>query len=131
MQKAGQGFSLTELLIVLAIIGILAALCYPSYQQYVLRSYRTEATTTLLQLANAQEHYLADHGSYAADLAALGAATTARYTFEITLSEQAHAFELRALAQGLQQADSSCSLFTLNHLGQRNQLAPDTLSCWD
>ncbi|WP_166838982.1 type IV pilin protein [Rheinheimera pleomorphica] len=131
MQRTKQGFSLTELLIVLAIIGILVALCYPSYQQYVLRSYRTEATTALLQLANAQEHYLADHGSYAADLAELGAAATARYSFEIMLSEQAQAYELRALAQGLQQADSSCSLFSLNHLGQRNQLAPDTLNCWD
>lgn len=126
-----QAFSLIELLIVIAIIGILAAVCYPSYQQYVLRTYRTEATTTLLQLANNQEHYLADHGSYTADLALLGGVYSSRYSFEVLLTEQNQAFELRALTQGPQQADTSCSLFTLNHLGQRNQLSPQTLSCWD
>ncbi|GAB57871.1 type IV pilin protein [Rheinheimera nanhaiensis] len=126
-----HAFSLIELLIVIAIIGILAAVSYPSYQQYVLRTYRTEATTTLLQLANNQAHYLADHGSYTADLAVLGAASSSRYTFEVLLSEQNQAYEIRALAQGPQQADAPCSLFTLNHLGQRNQLSPQTLSCWD
>ena len=131
--KPGQqyAFSLMELLIVIAIIGILTAICYPSYQHYVQRTYRTEATTTLLQLANNQEHYLADHGSYTADLAVLGVASSSRYSFEVLLSEQNQAYELHALAQGPQQADTPCGLFTLNHLGQRNQSSPQTLSCWD
>lgn len=126
-----RAFSLVELLIVIAIIGVLAAICYPSYQQYVLRTYRTEATTTLLQLANNQQHYLADYGSYTSDLAVLGGTSSSRYSFEVLLSEQNQAYELRALAQGVQQADISCSLFTLNHLGQRNQQSPQMQPCWD
>lgn len=130
MKTVKLGFSLIELLIVLAIIGILAAICYPSYHQYVLRSYRAEAISQLLQLANAQEQHLADFGVYSADLALLGVKVSERYTFNINLFAAQQEFELRAQAQGQQQGDSECLLFTLNHLGQRNAQDPQSLSCW-
>lgn len=131
MQRVKPGFSLIELLIVLAIIGILAAICYPSYQQYVLRSYRAEAISQLLQLANAQEQYLSDYGVYSADLAVLGVETSTRYQFSISVVDAPQEFELTAEAQGPQQADSECLLFTLNQRGQRNQQNRHTLACWD
>lgn len=131
MQTVKPGFSLIELLIVLAIIGILAAICYPSYQQYVLRSYRAEAISQLLQLANAQEQYLSDYGVYSADLAVLGVETSTRYQFSISVVDAPQEFELTAEAQGPQQADSECLLFTLNQRGQRNQQSPHTIACWD
>ncbi|NYZ66145.1 prepilin-type N-terminal cleavage/methylation domain-containing protein [Endozoicomonas sp. SM1973] len=49
------GFSLIELLIVIAIVGILAAVGYPSYQEYVMRSRRADAQSALMQMANAME----------------------------------------------------------------------------
>lgn len=131
MHTVKSGFSLIELLIVVAIIGILAAICYPSYQQYVLRSYRAEAISQLLQLANAQEQYLSDYGVYSADLAVLGVETSTRYQFSITVVDDPQEFELTAEAQGPQRADSECLLFTLNQRGQRNQQNPHTLACWD
>jgi type IV pilus assembly protein PilE len=131
MQTVKPGFSLIELLIVLAIVGILAAICYPSYQQYVLRSYRAEAISQLLLLANAQEQHLADYGVYSADLVALGVKASERYTFNINLFAAQQEFELTAHAQGQQQADSECQLFTLNHLGQRNGQDLQAQACWN
>ncbi|NYZ69016.1 type IV pilin protein [Endozoicomonas sp. SM1973] len=57
MKKNKLGFSLVELLIVIAIIGILAAIGYPSYQEYVRQSMRADAQSALMQLANAMERY--------------------------------------------------------------------------
>jgi type IV pilus assembly protein PilE len=134
MRRLSRGFSLLELLIALAVIGILAAICYPSYQQYVLKTYRTEAVAQLLQLANAQEHYLADYASYATDLRALGvtaAELPPRYHFTLAVSEAGQAFELTAVAQGAQLADSECTTLTLNQYGQRNALSPQNSHCWD
>lgn len=131
MRTVKPGFSLIELLIAVVIVGILAAICYPSYQQYVLRSYRAEAISQLLQLANAQEQHLADYGVYSADLAVLGAKASERYQFKVNLSAAQQEFELTAQAQGLQQADSECPLFTLNHHGQRNSQEPQALVCWN
>lgn len=127
------GFSLIELMLALAILGILLAISYPSYQQHVLRSYRSEATSSLLQLANAQEQYRADHGVYSSDFSVLGGAAqspSARYRLSITLLDAEQGFELAATAQGLQQADTACSSFTLNHYGQRNTSIPASVDCW-
>lgn len=133
MQALLRGFSLIELLVSIAIMGILAALCYPSYQQYVLRSYRVEAMQALLQLANAQEQYIADYGSYSADLTVLGLqefTKTQRYRLQVELSEGAQAYIAKAKAQQLQLSDTGCRLFSLNHLGQRNIDEPQSLLCW-
>lgn len=134
MLNARRGFSLIELLVALAVLGILAAICYPSYQQYVLRTYRAEATAQLLQLAAAQEQYLADYGVYTDDLSALGGAVfspSQRYEFQILLSEANLAFEVTAEAAGLQRSDSDCLFYSVNQFGQRNVQYPQSLTCWD
>ena len=59
MRKYMRGFTLMELMIVVVIIGILAAFAYPSYTQYMARAKRTEAKSALMQIAAMQErHYL-------------------------------------------------------------------------
>lgn len=134
MLNVRRGFSLIELLVALAVLGILAAICYPSYQQYVLRTYRAEATAQLLQLAAAQEQYLADYGVYTDDLSALGGAALSpsqRYEFQILLSEANLAYEITAQASGLQRSDSDCLFYSVNQFGQRNVQYPHSLTCWD
>lgn len=74
--KNNQGFTLIELMIVVAIIAILAAIAYPSYQQYVVRANKSAAQQYMMQIANKQEQYLLDARSYTDSLGNLGMATT-------------------------------------------------------
>lgn len=129
-----RAFSLLEMLITLAILGILIAVSYPSYQQYVLRSYRAEAVSALLDLATKQEQWLLEQGRYSNQLTDLGLTqpVTASGRFRIELEQAAPTqFLLRVKAQGPQTQDKACLQYSLNHFGQRNVGLTEALSCWD
>jgi len=65
MQKSGQkAFTLIELMIVVAIVGILSAVAYPSYQSYVRTTKESEAKTALVSFASAMSQYYLDGMSY-------------------------------------------------------------------
>jgi prepilin-type N-terminal cleavage/methylation domain-containing protein len=70
-----KGFSLAELMIVVAIIGILAAIAVPSYMSYMNRTRRTEAVTSLETVALYEEKYFAEHGQYLSSLTNLAHST--------------------------------------------------------
>lgn len=70
--QGAKGFTLVELMIVVAIIGILAAIAYPSYLDQVLRSNRTEGRTLLLDAAARQERFFSNNNTYATTMTALG-----------------------------------------------------------
>ena len=78
--KRMRGFTLIELMVVVAIVGILAAIAYPSYSSYVRKSKRATAQAALMDLASKQQTYLLDRRSYAsatteAQLNAIGFST--------------------------------------------------------
>ncbi len=78
MKTSHQGFTLIELMIVVAIIGILAVIAYPSYQDYTRRGNRAAAQSFMMEISSAQTQYLLDARNYAVGssvLTTLGLAT--------------------------------------------------------
>ncbi|MFN3788917.1 type IV pilin protein [Massilia sp.] len=112
-----RGFTLVELMVAVAIVGILTAIALPSYNQYVVRSKRAAAQSYLMELSQAQAQYMADSRSYAATPGELGitppGAVTAKYQVTITLVEgppQGYTITATPLAGSTQAADGALSI---------------------
>jgi type IV pilus assembly protein PilE len=86
-----HGFTLIELMITVAIIGILAAVAYPAYTGYTIKGNRTAAKTQMLDIANRQQQFLLANRAYASKTTlelsgyALPAELSDKYTYEITV----------------------------------------------
>ena len=102
-----SGFTLIELMLTVAIIGILAAVAYPSYQNYLLKGRRGAAQAFLLLTAQRQQQYFLDNRGFAPDLTTLGvtapADVTPYYVTNIELvAGPPPTFNISATPQGLQ-----------------------------
>lgn len=121
-----HGFTLIELMIVVAIVAILAAVAYPLYQNYLLRAHRTAAMTTLLHIAGQEERYYSTHNAYAASLTGLGYAATGIKVpngtayYHVTLATSTTGYSLTATPIGSQDRDAQCQAFKLNDLGAKS-----------
>ena len=140
------GFTLIEMMIVVMIIGILGAIAYPSYLQYVVRSNQQAARAMLYAVADREEQFFLDNKSYAADLSTLGYgddtiyigrdgqlssadADNLTYSLEITNSS-ATTWTVVATPQGVQaERDTLCGKLSLTSTGQR-EASGDGDKCW-
>jgi type IV pilus assembly protein PilE len=134
--RAGtQGFTLAELMIVVAIIGILAAVAYPSYQGHVLRAKRADAYDGLLRIQLAQEKWRANNQAYTTALSGafpdgLGLSATSgvgHYALAVTAAS-AIGFTATATGLGTQANDRGCTVLTLAVGGGGETRIP--AECW-
>lgn len=137
--KAQNGFTLIELMITVAIIGILAAVAYPSYTQYIVKSNRSAAETFILGVANKQEQYMLDARQYAADLATLGLSNlpseiSGNYTVNVTADNTAAppTYTVTAIPTGTQATrDTQCGAVTIDQSGTKGEGGTGTVTdCW-
>src|SRR5215813_9622196 len=77
MKRIQQGFTLIELMIVVAIVGILAAIALPAYQDYVVRSKMSETEAAIAACKTSVAEYVSSHGSLPTDNTAAGCSTVA------------------------------------------------------
>ncbi|HYW92082.1 MAG TPA: pilin [Gammaproteobacteria bacterium] len=88
MKRTQQGFTLIELMIVVAIIGILAAIAIPQYQNYVARSQVSEAPTLIDGAKTTIESYIAQNGSFPSNLSSLGVRVSGKYVASLAAAPQ-------------------------------------------
>ena len=137
-RHAANGFTLVELLIVVAILGILAGVAYPSYVKYVARGNRSAAQSFMLEVASRQERYLVDARQYAPDLAALGMSVpnsvSGKYGVTIiNVTATPPGYTVQAAPLGTQQtSDASCGTLSVNSTGVKAASGPaGAASCWN
>lgn len=132
--KNKLGMTLIELLITVAIVGILGAIAYPSYTQYAAQSKRAEAKRELARIANKMEQYYVDHRTYTDDMTDLGLGAdpfiteTGNYKIDTTV-QTVGTFTLTATAKGNQaSADPDCTTLNIAHTGQKTA---ESATCWE
>lgn len=142
-----RGFTLIEIMMVIAIIGILAAIALPGYEQYVTRSKRGLAKSAIVQVMDRQAQFFVDNKRFATDLTDLGygedgfginrsgkevASTSADRVYIVQLASGAStmAFTMEAVPQ-LSQAtkDAKCGTLQITHTGVKSVTGTGT-DCW-
>lgn len=145
-----KGFTLIELMVVVAIVGILAAVAYPSYQGSIRKTNRSDAKDALLRLAAAQERFFFSNNGYTNDLSKLGFtaqsgnffSTENHYQLTVTAGPTCTSaggksfpcYTVTATARGGQAADEACTTFTVDQTGRKAAAKKDntvnTDNCW-
>lgn len=137
MPAAPRGFSLIELMIAVAVVGIIAAIAYPSYVEYVARGRRAQLTAELLAAQQWMERFYTENMRY--DATTAGTATTdstqfpARFStspragegkaaYTLALAATSQSYTITATRTGAM-ANDGCGNFTIDHLGTRSIVA--------
>lgn len=131
-RKRGFGFTLVEMMITVAIIGILSSVAYPSYIDFVVRSNRAEGLRELVRIANLQEQHYVDNRSYTEAMTDLGlnadpfVTENGHYSIDATVVNDT--FSLVATAQGNQALkDSACGTIAVTDTGKKTPAS----NCWE
>jgi type IV pilus assembly protein PilE len=130
-----RGLTLTELMIVIVVLGILAAVAYPSYRDFAARAKRNEARAMLLQIATNQERFYLNNNGFTGDLTNLGfpvsnnfVTETGSYNISIAVPAGNQTYTATATYLLPDPEGSTCGTFTIRENGVKGS-GPAT-DCW-
>lgn len=126
------GFTLIEVLVVMACVAALTTVAWPNYQSLMWRGHRAQARTALLQAAHRFERAASANGSYPASTDVPASVLQVEgQRYQMTVTSASHSYALSATPVGTQSGDA-CGTLTINHLGVRGvQGGSQTAAqCW-
>lgn len=134
LRQPQHGFTLMELMIVVAIVGILAAIALPSYQDHVLRTRRVSAGACLMETTQLMERQYATTMSYNVALPTPACQTelASFYTFAFATGEPTDTtYKIDATPAGAQTGDSRCNVLSIDQTGLKTASGTGTVTdCW-
>ena len=130
-RRSKAGFTLVELMIVVAIVAILSAIAYPSYSNYIIKTRRTAAKACLSEYSNYMERFYTTNLTYLAapdpGLDCEGAAQTGNYyVYSYSVTPTVSVYTVQAVPTTAQ-ADTKCGTLSIDQAGVR---IPTTTGCW-
>lgn len=136
--SAQRGFTLIELMIAVAMVGILVAVALPTYNSVIQKSRRTEAKAALLDLASRQEKFYSINNKYSATASDLGysalPANTESGFYSLSITADNTSYTAKATPQGNQAKDSQCYGFAIDGVGKKSNFSKTgavlTGDCW-
>jgi type IV pilus assembly protein PilE len=133
-KRQAGGFTLIELMIVVAVVAILATIAYPSYQEQMIKTRRAEGRAAMLEAATRLERCFTRFNAYNhAACAGIASIRSENGYYQVSANAiNATSFSLQAQPQQAQTKDTRCGTLTLSSVGVRGQTGtpPSGYKCW-
>lgn len=129
MKHKASGFSLVELLITLAVLGLLVAIAVPNYRAQVIRSARTEAIDEILRVSQFQQQNFTRNNMFVAPMVNPYTTQNGRYQINTVIQAAGQAYVITAAPQG-GQANDMCGTLGIDNVGRKTSTGGNAADCW-